>query len=398
MPARVITVQGQPSWSLKSSHVAANITCTGGHLGPVTFRLHGRDIEPFSIAPWATERHPPGLPAVLRVLRGDFFCLPFGGNQTPYRGERHPIHGETANARWRYAGMTSGNGRHTLHLRLFTRIRPGTVDKRITLIDKQTMVYQTHIISGMHGPMSLGHHAMLRFPDKEASGVVSTSRFIYGQVFAELFERPENKGYSILKPGACFGRLDQVPMITGKMTDVSRYPARRGFEDLVLLAADTTLPLAWSAVTFPQQQYVWFALKNPRLLPETILWISNGGRHYAPWNGRHSNVMGIEEVCGYFHLGLTESSRSNPLAMRNIQTIVTLRPNEPLSIPYAFGVAPIPYGFDRLIDIEVPAHSDAIILRSASGKRVRVRCDYDFLQNDIFSPTPQFHAPQRRIS
>jgi cobalt/nickel transport system permease protein len=38
---------------------------------------------------------------VLRVLRGDFFCLPFGGNATAWHGEKHPLHGETANREWR---------------------------------------------------------------------------------------------------------------------------------------------------------------------------------------------------------------------------------------------------------------------------------------------------------
>ena len=385
----LVTCCGQPSWRISSRDVDAYVTQLGGHLGPVAFRMRGRDIEPFSVAPWATERPAPGLPAVLRVLRGDFFCLPFGGNEKSYRGERHPLHGETANARWRHvgpsarhaqAGMTGDNGRQTLHLRLSTRIRPGQVDKLITLIDGQTMVYQKHIVSGMRGRMSYGHHAMLRFPEQEGSGVISTSRFTYGQVFTEPLERPENRGYSILEPGACFDRLDRVPMTTGRMTDLSRYPARRGFEDMVLLAADATLPLAWSAVTFPRQRYVWFALKNPKQLPQTILWISNGGRHYAPWNGRHVNVMGIEEVCSYFHLGLAESVRRNPLSSRGITTSLELHPDRPYRVLYAFGVAQIPVGFDQVADIVASADRHSVLLRSKNGKSVSLTMDGEFLR------------------
>ena len=376
----LVTCLGQPSWRISNCNVAAYVTQFGGHLGPVTFRLGERDINPLSVAPWITERHAHGMSVVLRVLRGDFFCLPFGGNQTPYRGERHPLHGETANARWKYAGMTGDNGQQTLHLRLSTRIRPGYADKLITLIDGQTMVYQKHIISGMRGRMSYGHHAMLRFPEQEGSGVISTSRFTYGQVFTEPLERPENKGYSILEPGACFDRLDRVPMTTGRMADLSRYPARRGFEDMVLLAADATLPLAWSAVTFPRQRYVWFALKNPKQLPQTILWISNGGRHYAPWNGRHVNVMGIEEVCSYFHLGLAESVRRNPLSSRGITTSLELHPDRPYRVLYAFGVAQIPVGFDQVADIVASADRHSVLLRSKNGKSVSLTMDGEFLR------------------
>ncbi len=376
----LVTCLGQPSWRISNRNVEAYVTQFGGHLGPVTFRLGERDIKPLSVAPWTTERHAHGVPVVLRALRGDFFCLPFGGNQTPYHGERHPVHGETANARWQYAGMTGDNGRQALHLRLSTRIRPGHLDKLITLIDGQTVVYQKHIISGMRGRMNYGHHAMLRFPEQEGSGIISTSRFTYGHVFTEPLERPENRGYSILDPGACFDRLDRVPMTTGRMTDLSRYPARRGYEDLVLLAADTTLSLAWSAVTFPRQRYAWFALKNPRQVPQTILWLSNGGRHYAPWNGRHVNVLGLEEVCGYFHLGLAESARRNPLSSRGITTSLELHPDRPHSVLYAFGVARIPVGFDQVTDIVAGADRHSVLLRSKNGKSVSVAMDGAFLR------------------
>src|SRR5437762_3580418 len=93
-------IHGQPSWSFRSSHVHANLTKLGGHLAPVAFRLAHRLVTPFSVAPWAEEKLPPDTPALLRALRGDFFCAPFGGNGTPWRGEKHPPHGETANSRW----------------------------------------------------------------------------------------------------------------------------------------------------------------------------------------------------------------------------------------------------------------------------------------------------------
>jgi len=72
--------RGQPSWRLASSEVEAFVTEKGGHLGPVTFERAGRKIRPYSVAPWAEEKVDPSLPAMLQVLRGDLFCLPFGGN------------------------------------------------------------------------------------------------------------------------------------------------------------------------------------------------------------------------------------------------------------------------------------------------------------------------------
>ncbi len=370
-------VHGQPSWVVRSSHVHACLTRLGGHLGPVTFRLGGRTVSPFSVAPWAEEPEARKTIPLLRALRGDFFCAPFGGNGTPWQGERHPPHGETANARWKLRALDHAAGGAQLHATLNLRTRSGRVDKHLSLRKGETVVYQRHTISGARGPMSVGHHAMLKFPDAPGSGVVSTSRFIRAQVLPQPFESPENYGYSALKTGARFRTLDRVPLSAGGTADVSTYPARRGFDDLVMLTADAKLPFAWSAATFPGERYVWFALRDPRVLRHTILWISNGGRHYAPWNGRHTAVMGIEDTTGYFHLGLAESARANPLNRAGIPTTLALNPQHPTTVNYVVGVAAIPAGFDRVSNIV--ATKTGVELRAVSGQRATAKLDLGFL-------------------
>jgi hypothetical protein len=373
-------IHGQPSWRLASTQVEAFITELGGHLGPVTFDRKGRKLQPYSVAPWAEERIDPAEPSIIKVLRGDFFCLPFGSNATPYGKEQHPVHGETANARWQFRSLETKAGRSCLHLSLQTKIRPGRVDKRIWLVDGQDTIYSQHVVSDMSGPMNLGHHAMLKFPDAPGSGLLSTSRFVYGQVFPHVFELPENGGYSWLKQGAEFTSLEEVPTLNGETTDLTRYPARRGFEDLVMMVSDADLPFAWTAVAFPKERYVWFALKDPRVLHETVFWLSNCGRHYPPWSGRHVNVMGLEEVTANFHLGLAESARKNPISRKGFPTCLTLSPKKPLVVPYIMGVATIPAGFDQVASIQAVPGNQAIRLQSASGKQAKAAVDLNFLQ------------------
>ena len=371
---------GQLSWRLASAKVEAFVTQMGGHLGPVTFDRRGRRVQPYSVAPWAEEPVDRSLPPIIQALRGDFFCLPFGGNATPFRGEKHPVHGETANAKWRFESLQTTRERTCLHLSLRTKIRPGRVDKRIWLLERENVVYSQHVVSGMSGPMNLGHHAMLKFPDAPGSGRVSTSRFVYGQVFPHAFEFPEKGGYSWLKLGAEFRSLEKVPTLDGQTADLTRYPARRGFEDLVLLVNDAEEPFAWTAVAFPQHGYAWFALKDPRILRETVFWISNGGRHYPPWNSRHVNVMGLEEVCSYFHLGLAESARPNHISAKGHPTCIMLNARKPLVVPYITGVAAIPRGFDRVVSIQGAEDNRAVTLRSASGKSAKAPVHLDFLE------------------
>ena len=148
----------------------------------------------------------------------------------------------------------------------------------------------------------------------------------------------------------------------------------------MILASDPSLPFAWTAVVFPKQRYVWFALKDPRILRQTVFWISNGGRHYSPWSGRHVGVMGLEEVTSYFAYGLAESVRSNPLSERGIPTVQKLDPQRTLVVPYITGVASIPAGFDRVREIIPSGDERSASLVSHSGKTIRTPLRTDFLR------------------
>lgn len=370
---------GQPSWCIRSSTVEASVTETGGHLAPVVFDRARRRIQPYSIAPWWNERLPADLPPLLRVLRGDFFCMPFGANAEPFRRERHPPHGETANAKWRLEEIERAAGAQTLHLSLKLRVRPGRVDKFITVRDGHNAVYCRHVISGMRGPMCFGHHATLRFPDQPGSGVLTHSPIHFGMVTPEPAENPEAFGYSILKPGAKFRRLNRVPTMTGGWADLSRYPARRGFEDIAILATKPVTPFAWVAVTFPAEGYVWFALKDPTVLRSTLLWHSNGGRHYAPWNGRHLNVLGIEDLTAFFHYGLAASARPNLLTRAGVPTCETFSPTRPFTVNYIMAVALVPRGFAETRRIVPTEAGRAVRLISGTGQSVTVPLDTNFL-------------------
>jgi len=259
-----------------------------------------------------------------------------------------------------------------------TQVRKGRVEKTIELIPGHCAVYSRHVISGMKGPMSLGHHPILKLPGAN-TGRISTSRFTYGQVFPTAFENPAQGGYSILKPGAKFTSLRRVPRADGLFADLSVYPTREGYEDLAMVAADPTLPFAWTALVVAEEGYVWFSLKNPRILRSTIFWMSNGGRHYAPWNGRHRHAIGLEEVTADFDNGLAASAGCNPLNRAGVETCVQLNPKKPLSVPYVMAVAAIPRGFDIVKSICSGRDGQSVTLTSQSGKTITAPLNVAFV-------------------
>jgi hypothetical protein len=90
--------------------------------------------------------------------------------------------------------------------------------------------------------------------------------------------------------------------------------------------------------------------------------------------------MGLEEVTSYFHYGLAESTRRNPLSARGIPTALRLKPDRPLVVNTLMGVTAVPSGFDRVRAI-VPGPG-GIEIRSASGKTVKVPLELDFLNQE----------------
>jgi len=370
-----VRILGEASFEIHSDVVSAALTQDGGQLGPVEFVLGKKTVSPFHVAPWAGAKEAKALPPILRALRGDFFCMPFGGNESPWKTEKHPAHGETANNRWEFQVADTKGLWTGLQTVLQTTIRPTTVTKLIALHAGHTAVYSRHIVSGGSGPINFGHHAMLAFDSEH--GNVSTSRFVRGQVFPGEFEKAAEGGYSSLKPGALFNDLAKVPAADGSFADLSRYPAREGFEDLVMLSSKPGTKFGWTAVTFPKARYVWFSLKDPRVLASTVLWHSNGGRHYPPWNGRHRRVLGLEEVTSYFHYGLAESVAPNEVSQAGIPTCVILSSQQPLVVNTILGVAAIPNGFDRVKSIK-PGDGE-ILLESMNGKSARSKIDTSFI-------------------
>ena len=374
------TVQGAPSWRLASDQVEAWLTRHGGHLAPVSFRLGRKTIQPYAIAPWSPDDAGVKQTPVLQTLRGDFFCCPFGGNAEAWRGERHPVHGETASAAWSRPVLRRESGAVELKVEMTTRTRPGRVTKLIRLREGETSVYCRHTLSGYHGPMGLGHHAMLRFPAAEGAGLVALSPFSHGLVLPVPFEEPALGGYSSLRIGGHFRRLDRVPLATGGHTDLSRYPARAGYEDLVMVSSRPA-PFAWTAVSFPEEGYLWFGLKDPRVLRSTVLWHSNGGRHYPPWNGRHRRVLGLEEVTANFHLGLAASARPNPLNRAGVPTALMLTPQRPLVVNYIMGVVAIPRSFGPVV--KVSRLAGVVAFNDRNGRSVQTALDWTFLRPDF---------------
>lgn len=362
------TVHGEDSFHLATPELDLHVTARAGHMAPVVFHLPGRDVSPYSLSPWLPSEYP-DLPPLLSVLRGDFLCLPFGGQTAG------PPHGDPANSGWSLVSQSP----HSLVLSMHAADSGAMITKTLSIRPGHHAVYAEHRISGLDGDFNYGTHPVLDLSGlPEASARVSVSPFRWASVFPGFFSDPANGETQALKGGAVFTDLAEVPLAGGGTTDLTRYPARRGNDDLVMMVnepATPAQPFAWSAVVF--DGYLWFALKNPADFPATLFWISNGGRSAAPWNDRHVGRLGVEEVCSYFSHGVDES-RKNPLAALGIPTTRRFRAGETVPLRVIHAIAPVPENFGKVARI-CPSGPNSVAITSDCGKEITVSIDWEFV-------------------
>ena len=375
-------VAGQECWILENSSTRLSITKLGGMCAPVTFyRDTKQPVEPYYVSPWQEE----GLKLpdpVLVPLRGNFFCAPFGADNQ-YKSENHATHGEPATALWSNAELITGKKTVTLQASMTTKSRPGTVTKRISLVEGQNVLYVQHVVEGSSGKMSLGYHATLAGDEREDAILLSFSPFQFGvtqgapDAMSSHFAGGE---YASLLPDAQFRNLAKVPTLWKEPSfdRCDSFPRRRGFADIVQIFSRQSKRPGWSAAVRPAEGYLWFALKDTAVLPSTVLWMENHGRHQAPWNGRNC-CLGIEDVCSFRADGLRPSAARNVASEAGIATVATLSARKPTIVNYIEGVVRVPKGFDRVAKTKFTANS--VQFTSESGKTVEAAVQVSFVHN-----------------
>ena len=365
------TIHGAPSYVLHTPEVDLAVTQIGGHLAPVTFHLGDFKASPYSLSPWTPTQIDAGLPNLLKYLRGDFLCLPFGGQKNG------PPHGDPANAEWHIVRKT----RHELSVTQQAGDTGAKVTKTASVIDGHHAVYLEHLIENLSGEWNYGNHPVLDLSAVPEGGArVAVSDFRWASVFPGEFSDPTTGESGALQPHAEFTSLKSVPLRNSGTTDLTRYPARKGFDDLVMMvnvSATPAQPFAWTAVTFPG--YVWFQLKDPLDFPATLFWLSNGGRPGHPWEKRHLGRLGLEEVCSYFSEGV-DIAREHRLAAKGIPTTRTFLADQKVRLPLIQAAVAVPADFGQVQSI-TPAGDGHVRITGENGHPVVTRINWKFLKS-----------------
>lgn len=320
----------------------AEIETMAGMLGPIEFFLgDGRKAQPMAVAPWADDEGPEfdALPDLLKRLRGEWPCVPFGAPSAPaglpadwtgvpVSGLGDDFHGYSSHNQWsKIRDLPNGLELSIEYPETHAVKRLG---RRIEGVAGKTRVCVSLSIEVRHDvllPIAL--HPVFKLPRQTGAAQLDVGEFSYARTFPVTLE----PGISCFAVDKVVDDLSAVPSDKG-MTDVTKLPLGYATEELVqVCGAKGQISLRNMA-----ERYVATLEYDPAVFPSVLLWISNNGRKAYPWNGRHLG-LGIEPVCGAFDLGPEVAANpDNPFAKSGVSTAVRLRAGQTFSTSYSISV------------------------------------------------------------
>jgi hypothetical protein len=319
------------------AHGALTVQRLGAMLAPVTFVLpDGRQVSPIHVAPWAGEPGAEALPGILRKLRGEWPCVPFGysvpadgwpESWAHVIGPPEPdeeIHGHGSNHDWNWRDSDSGSLSLALAYPAGSPVehvaRTVTPDPSAPAIDIEFRVTVRRACR-----LPIGLHPVFRLPAQTGAAVLELGGFDHGRTYPNDVE----PGAALFAENTTFAELAGVLARTGGMVDASRLPLAADTEELLQIEGlDGTASLANHSEGY-RVRLSW----QKEHFPSLLLWYSNRGRKAAPWNGRHV-AIGIEPICSPFGLGPATALADNPIAQSGIATALEFLPDRPFVTRY----------------------------------------------------------------
>ena len=325
----------------------------------------GQCISMMHRAPWVGTgiALPCGAPPHQARLEGDFFCAPFSDASMDHA----PLHGWPANGFWVVdQPRTPGHLRCTLD----RAVMGASVAKELKLTDNHPFLYQRHVFTGGMGEISTANHAMIALPN---GGLLRFSPKRWFETPADAPESDPSRGRSRLKYPARSADPRQFPAADGTTLDLTRYPYGPAHEDFVIGLESPDSQLGWTAVTRPVERDLYISLRNPKRLPMTMLWHSNGGRDYAPWLGRHTGCLGVEEGIALPLLNIT----ADLLTSAGQDHALVLRADSQTETRHITGCLAWPTG-EAVLNITL--HGNTLTVQGGGGATRTVPIDGAFLR------------------
>ena len=225
------TYYGQPCYNIFNDTISVLISIQGGHV-TASYKINDKYFDPFFYPPWWDEAINKNLDSMLNILRGSFFCFPFGINAEPYEGDTYPAHGQTSNGNWDLVSYLEEENRKEISLKMDLKKEYGEVIKSIKITEKEPVIYENNTLIGYNGKIPIGYNPTIKLPGLIGSSYLDISKPITGFTTPTPAEDPQKGGYSMLRHNKEVPDMKKIPTIYGTNIDIFKCPFCKGFEDI----------------------------------------------------------------------------------------------------------------------------------------------------------------------
>lgn len=327
--------------SLVWQHGVVSVEALGGMLGPSLFILaNGQQVAPFQIAPWTNDAGADDLPGILQRLRGEWPCVPFGsdsdrvaigdwpGSQAAVTADPLP-HGYASNNAWKFEPAQAGSIVLSIDYPEEHAVR--SLRRRVTPDPSAAAIdFELEIDVRQDCALPIGLHPSFRLPFSPGAMRIEVGSGVTGMTFPIEVDKS-----SIFEQNRLLQPWHDVPLRDGSRLDARFTPLPQATEELLQLIDMPGLAGLWNTLEGYRVNLRW----NPAHFPSALLWFSNRGRQFAPWNGRHL-ALGLEPICSAFDLGPQISAADNPISRRGVATARQFSAGERFVTRYRVEVEP----------------------------------------------------------
>ena len=354
---------GQPVYKLENDRIRIMTTVQNACVLPYFLFRDGREICPYWLAPWWNDRLYDDGSTISSTLRGNFFCM-------ERKGLQGYEHGRCANSPWELDGVEDKQDRKVMKLR-FSDPDGGWIEKHLEIRNDDTAVYETEILKGFSGEFTYNTHPCLKVP-KECFAASLDGNWKEMQTANGKLLDTEGGTYSRLPALTRITDRKKVTTVYGEEVDLGRHPQPKGTIDLLIADTDATDGLGYAVFANPEEGYLYYQIKDAKVLPNTMFWLFNGGRHFAPWNGTTDGCLGVEEMSGRLFI-FDEDFPDRP-----DRYMIPFEEGKDLSVRQVYGVVPLPEGersirASRLTD-------KGILVSFEGGTEAQITVDISFFR------------------
>jgi hypothetical protein len=328
-------------WRIEWDAGRAAVQALGGMLGPLALTLpDGREVEPLALGDWSEAEGPAydALPPMIRGLRGEWPCVPFGLDRPRALPPAwHPLpspavdpwtHGFGSHHEWTLMDRGTDTVTIAIHypgdhpVRRLQRTVRGIPGRPAIAIDLEVEMRKDF-------DLCLALHPVFRLPETAGGMEIVIEGAGEGRTYP-LVPDPTSR----VVPDASFATLAAVPAPGAATVDFSHLPSESPSEDLLQVVASAGRVVLRNHA----ERYAAALEYDPGLFPTIMLWIANGGLAGYPWNGRF-RALGVEPCRAAFDLGpAVSASPANPWRKAGLPTTIPLAAGDRLATRYAISV------------------------------------------------------------